>query len=78
MKSYLSENARGIVLFMSLYLVVYTVLSQTHTSYELMIILFTASQIGVPYMAWRIIKHGIAPKRDLGTKEFGYIDREDL
>lgn len=78
MKKYLSENERGIVVFMSLYLLIYTILSQTHTPYEILIVLFTASQIGVPYMAWRIIKHGIAPKRELGTKEFGYIDREDL
>lgn len=76
MITYLSQNARGIVLFMTLYLVIYTILLQTHTPYEIMIVLFTASQIGVPYMAWRIIKYGIAPKKELQNREFGYLDRD--
>jgi hypothetical protein len=63
--------------FVTLYLVIYTVLFHTGTSSAITSFMFTASPFLVIWMAYTIMKYGKYSGRELGEhEEWGYQDEQ--
>lgn len=78
MLDYLTKNARLPVVTMTIFLIVYTILTELQVNYSLLITLFIISQITVPVMVWKVLRVKMSGIPNLDGREFGYMDRPDI
>lgn len=64
------------VILVSLYLLVFTILSRLDTSIDLMVLLFAISPILVIWMVYSVLKYGTYSGKELQPgEEWGYEDK---
>ncbi|MBO9703391.1 MAG: hypothetical protein J7604_24495 [Sporocytophaga sp.] len=69
------KNYKLSVIFVTLYLFVFTVLSRMDIELEIMLSLFSLSPFLILWMVYSVLKYGKHSGKALNEREWGYEDR---